>query len=77
MSGVEVAALVATVVSAFAASIDLVRKYKKKKLQKKTATPTEAVTVEESLARGPPRIQSEYDRDFSLLGPRFAQGDGQ
>ena len=77
MSGVEVAALVAAVISAFTASMDLVRKYKRKKLQKRSAAQMAAIPVEESLAKGPPCIQSEYNRNFSLLGQRSAQGDGE
>jgi hypothetical protein len=33
--------------------------------------------LRDSMSQGGPMIRREYDRDFSRLGPRFAQGDGK
>lgn len=45
----------------------------KRRVKKLRSTATEC--LEESLARGPPVVQGEYDQDFKRFGDAFAKGD--
>ena len=79
MSGLEVVAVVAAIVSAFGSAGKLLiewknKRNKKKLLKKKEA---EAAILEQSLSIGGSKVQSQYDASFAVLGAIFARGDGQ
>ena len=75
MSGLEIAACVAGIVSAFNSGRELVRAIKKQR--KKGREKRRAEELQNSLSVGAPAIQAEYDLDVARLGPRFNAGDGR
>ena len=78
MSGIEVVAAVAGIVSAFAGATSLLRDWKGKRDKKKQARLVQgAELLERSLVVSGPRVQTEYDTGFSRLGATFARGDGE
>jgi hypothetical protein len=78
MSGLEVAACVTSIISAFGTGLDVLRvmraKRQAKKLKRQQVLQNE-LQVQQSLERGPLEIQAEYDRYFARMGERFAAGD--
>ncbi|KAI9817740.1 MAG: hypothetical protein M1827_000859 [Pycnora praestabilis] len=79
MSGVEVAAVVTSIIAAFSSGIDIFRRVRGKP-RTKNANNTEPAYEEElqlsrSLKRGPHQIRREYEQDLLSLGDRFASGD--
>lgn len=70
MSGLEVAALVCAIVSAFTGAAELLRRRKAKKERKRKE-------VEQSLELGPRKVRGEYERGAMGWGRRFAVGDGK
>ncbi len=48
---------------------------KEKRKAKKVLLGTQTESLEDSLARGPPTVQGEYDQDFRRFGEAFAVGD--
>ena len=79
MSGLEVAACVASIISAFGTGLDVFRKIRAKrrarKLKRSQQSLQNELQIQQSLERSPLEIQAEYDRYFSSLGERFAAGD--
>jgi hypothetical protein len=75
MSGLEVVALVAAIVSAFASAEGLVAKFRKKRLLRRMNKDNEDTQLVLSSAGS--RVQREYDTDFRRLGSQFAKGDGE
>ena len=65
----EIAGLVTGIVSAFTGTYSLYQNRRNKA--------DKAASLERSLTIGPPRVQGEYDRNFSRMGARFARGDGE
>ena len=77
MSGLEVVATVAAIVSAYAGAGTLLHIWRKKRRTKKAALLTpQYQTADTSLAQGGSRVQKTYDDDFARLGAKFARGDG-
>jgi hypothetical protein len=84
MSGLEVVASIAAIVSGFASGYDMFRDWQEKRRRvKKTKQKGEKKTksrseeIEEKLRDTGQLIRQEYNRDFNRLGMRFAVGDGK
>jgi hypothetical protein len=82
VTGIEIAALVAAIISAFNAAHQLLTSHKEKSKEKKkekTAAKNSRILdgLEGSLANGMASIQQEYNRYHDALGPRFGVGDGR
>ena len=80
MSGVEVAAIVSSIIAAFGSGMNVLKrmraKQKARKQDKLGAKLTqEELRVQQSLLRGPQQIRAEYDRNMVKLGHRFEIGD--
>jgi hypothetical protein len=80
MSGLEVAAVVSSIIAAFGSGMDLFKKMrakaKAKKQDKHGAKLTQdELRLQQSLCRGPQQIQVEYDKNVARLGHRFETGD--
>jgi hypothetical protein len=80
MSGLEVGAVVASIIAAFASGKDMFKrmraKQKARKQDKQGAKLThEELRLQQSLSRGPQQIRVEYDRSAIRLGRRFEIGD--
>jgi hypothetical protein len=80
MSGIEVAATVASILAAFGSGMDMFKrmraKQKARKQDKQGAKLTrEELRLRQSLSRGPQQIRAEYDRNVVRLGHRFKVGD--
>jgi hypothetical protein len=71
MSGIKVFGLTCAIISVFEGAAALIQK---KKEEKKNA---KRLAIEQFLAVGPPRVQTEYDHGFPRLGQKFARGYGQ
>jgi hypothetical protein len=80
MSGLEIAAGIAGIASAFVTITRAIRSTHKSRKEKKLALQANATAAENrlltTLDSGPPQINNEYDRDLARIGPAFAQGDG-
>lgn len=80
MSGIEIAAGVAGVISALCAVGNFIRKSRKQRKEKKKALKAEAVKAEQQLVitmdEGPPAINKEYNQNLQRLGEQFRRGDG-
>lgn len=78
MSGLEIAASVAAIVSAFTGATNLFRSWRSSRRNKARASSSAPrdTDVETSLVRGSQRTQQEYDADYARLGRVFAVGDG-
>jgi len=80
MSGLEIAAGVAGIVSAFCAVGTIVKNARRQRKEKEKALQAEAFKAEQRLVvtidKGPPAINREYDQNFVRLGERFRRGDG-
>lgn len=74
MSGIEIVAGVAAIVTAFNGSVKLYKSWKEKKRERLEAK--ENQNLEKSLTIGGTTVQREYDGHFAKLGPDFAVGDG-
>jgi preprotein translocase subunit SecA len=75
MSGIEIVAGVAAIVTAFNGSVKLYRSWKEKRKERLEAK--ENQNLEQSLTIGGTTVQREYDSHFAKLGPKFAVGDGK
>ena len=80
MSSVEVTAVVASIVSAFASGMDIFKRMKARQRSKKSRNNPDRLTEEwwqlqTSLQDRPQEIKAEYDRNLARLGNRFAVGD--
>ena len=80
MSGIEVAATVASIIAAFGSGMNVLKrvrvKQKARKQDKQTAKITQdELRVQQSLLRGPQQIRAEYDKNVTRLGHRFEIGD--
>jgi hypothetical protein len=80
MSGVEVAAIVASILSAFGSGMDMFKrmraKQKARKQDKQGAKLTqEELQLQKSLSCGPQQIKAEYEKNVIRLGHRFKVGD--
>jgi hypothetical protein len=80
MSGLEIVACIAGLVSAFVAVGEAIRAFKRERKEKKLAIQLAAENAEmqliKTLDEGPPRIQDEYERDLLRIGAAFQSGDG-
>jgi hypothetical protein len=80
MSGIEIAAGVAGIVSALCAVGTIIKKARRQRKEKKKALQAEAFKAEQRLLvtmdEGPPAINREYDQNLQRLGERFKRGDG-
>jgi hypothetical protein len=80
MSGLEIAAGIAGIISAFVTVGRAIRAYQKSREKKKLALLAAAKTAETRLINavdtGPQRIKHEYDGSLTRIGPAFAKGDG-
>jgi hypothetical protein len=80
MSGLEVTAVVSSIIAAFGSGMDLFKKMRAKAKAKKQDKHGAKLTQDElrlrqSLCRGPQQIQAEYDKNVARLGHRFQIGD--
>ena len=80
MPGLEVAAVVSSIIAAFGSGMDLFKKMRAKAKAKKRDKHGAKLTRDElrlrqSLYRGPQQIQAEYDKNVDRLGHRFEIGD--
>lgn len=80
MPSVEVTAVVASIVSAFASGMDIFKRMKAKQRPKRSSQKPYRMTEEEwqlqsSLQHRPREIRAEYDRNLVRFGSRFAIGD--
>ena len=80
MAGLEITAVVSSIISAFASGMDIFKrmraKQKVKKRSQKEVPPTrEEQQLQESLQRNPRAIRVEYDRSVARHGHSFEVGD--
>jgi hypothetical protein len=75
MSGLEVVALVAGIISAFSGTAAFLQDRKKRKAEQAEAKKTALHNLQLAVTSAPPQIQGEYDRDFGRIGSKFASGD--
>ncbi|OCL05627.1 hypothetical protein AOQ84DRAFT_94284 [Glonium stellatum] len=77
MPSIEVAALVARIISAFSTSANVFQTWKAKRKAKNLPDQraNESNRLEICLSTSGPVVQAEYDRDFRYFGSRFASGD--
>ena len=80
MSGLEVAAVVSSILTAFGNGLDVFKRMRAKQKDKKRSREAVRLTQEEqqihnSLQRAPRDIRAEYDRNVVQLGHRFQIGD--
>lgn len=71
MSGLEAVAAVAAIVSGFASGVSLYRSWRSK-----AKNSTGNGEVECSLDESGPLVKREYEKNYELIGRRFAVGDG-
>jgi hypothetical protein len=80
MSGLEIAASVAGIISAFIAVGKAVRGFQSRRQDKLLSLQSTAISAEsqflDTVDGSPPRIQNQYDDGLSRAGPIFAKGDG-
>ena len=74
MSGLEVAALVAGIISAYTGAATLYRKWRSDRQARRQQLQNER--LDQSLVQGRADVQARYDNDFRRLGAIFARGDG-
>ena len=74
MSGIEVVALVAGIVSAFAGAGSLFSNWRRDRKERQKQEKNQQ--LEQALVKGSSDVQRTYDDDFRRLGPMFARGDG-
>jgi hypothetical protein len=75
MSGVEIVAGVAAIVSAFNGSVTLYRSWRGRRRERLENEQNK--NLERSLTIGGTTVQREYDGHFARLGQQFAVGDGK
>lgn len=75
MSGLEVAAAIAGIISAFNGSVTLYRSWQEKKKKRRKANENRELEI--SLTRGGTTVNQKYTLHFSRLGQQFAVGDGK
>jgi len=80
MSGLEIVAGIAGIVSAFVTVSRAVRSIHQNRQKKKIEIARNASHAESQLLTtlddGPKQIKGEYARDLARIGPAFEQGDG-
>src|SRR5436305_7117994 len=80
MSGIEIAAGVAGIISALCTVGNFIRKTRRQRKEKKKGLQAEAVKAEQRLVvtmdEGPPAINREYNQNLQRLGEQFRRGDG-
>jgi hypothetical protein len=74
MSGLEIVAGVAAIVSAFDGSVTLYRSWRDKRRERLENAQNQ--NLERSLTIGGTTVQREYNTQFAKLGRQFAVGDG-
>jgi hypothetical protein len=74
MSGLEIVAGVAAIVSAFNGSVTLYRSWRDERRERLENAQNQ--NLERSLTIGGTTVQREYDTHFARLGRQFAIGDG-
>ena len=74
MSGMEVVALVAGIVSAFSGATNLYRSWRKDKKERREKKANQR--LEKVLGENGHQVQKSYDDDFRRLGAVFTRGDG-
>ena len=74
MSGLEVVALVAGIVSAFTGAGTLFRNWRRDRKERRKQEKNQR--LEQTLVKGSSDVQTTYNDDFRRLGPMFARGDG-
>jgi cation transport ATPase len=77
MSGLEVAALVAAIVSAFVGTASFLQERKKRKAEKAARKRSEMDKLQLAVMSAPYQIRQEYEYDIVRIGGRFASGDGK
>jgi hypothetical protein len=75
MSGLEIIAGIAAIVSAFNGSVTLFRSWRDKRRERLEETQNQ--NLDRSLTMGGTTVQREYDGHFARLGHQFAAGDGE
>jgi hypothetical protein len=80
MSGLEIAAGIAGIISAIVTVSKAVKENRRRRKAKKLSIFARAQNAEAQLLTtlddGPPRINTEYNRDLARIGPEFNRGDG-
>jgi len=77
MSGLEIVATIAGIVSAITAVGGAIKQARsKRKSALKSATQKLETQLITTLNNGPPRINGEYNSDVARIGPSFSRGDG-
>ena len=71
MSGLEIAALVVAIASAFTGAATVFQGWQARKATKKAAK-----ALSQSLTVGAPQVNEKYNQHLKQLGNRFAKGDG-
>lgn len=75
MSGLEVVALVAAIVSAFTGTVGLLKEREQKKAEKRRAKREELKRLQVALTKAHPEVQNRYDVGFANFGSHFRSGD--
>lgn len=79
MSGLEIAAAISGVVSAFVAVGNVIGKFREKRKEKEklqSVASMAEIRLLTTVQNAPPRINTEYNNDLTRIGHTFAQGDG-
>jgi len=84
--GIPAASLCVAIVSTFTGIASLLHakatrkeaslRYEANKSEAQAGNDKDKEELDKSVALGPPVIQGTYDKNFSMIGPRFAEGDG-
>lgn len=76
MSGLEIAAAISGIVSAFVAVGNVIGKFREKRKEKKEKLQSAASMAEirllTTVQNAPPRINTEYNNDLTRIGHTFA-----
>lgn len=75
MSGLEVVALVAGIVSAYSGAASLFRNWRRDRKERQQQKKNQHLN--QALVKGSSDVQKTYDDDFRRLGQLFARGDGK
>lgn len=74
MSGLEVVAVVASIVSAYGAASTLYGEWRRRKRKRKQESANKK--LKQLMKTGGAEVREEYDRNFRRLGRAFEKGDG-
>lgn len=87
MASRDVQGCVYSIVTAFTSGLDVLKKLREKRKQKKSRTKSDKekelrrmsdeLELHNSLSRGPIDISREYERSVGYSGGQFARGDGE